>query len=138
MMIIVHDRRSARRTEHATTTVVHAKMTGPAMMIVGTRTAHARSTVMIAHVAMMMIVAAAMMVVAAVTDAPRPMSMSPVRYVTYMGILLVTAGGAMTMIAPSALTVVIMATKVQTLLMLMASTPTGIMTRGLLNISLVS
>jgi hypothetical protein len=55
-----------------------------------------------------------------------------------MGILLVTAGGAMTMIAPSALTVVIMATKVQTLLMLMASTPTGIMTRGLLNISLVS
>jgi hypothetical protein len=55
-----------------------------------------------------------------------------------MGILLVTAGGAMKMIAPTALTVVIVATNVQILLLLMELTPTGTMTQGLLNISLVS
>ncbi|KAK1611455.1 hypothetical protein QYE76_035128 [Lolium multiflorum] len=107
-----HDRRSAR--------IAPAKMTGLAMMIGGARIAHARSTVTIAHVAMMMIaaaamMAAAMMVVAAAIDAPRPMSMSPAKSATYMGILLGTAGGAMMMIVPTALTVVIVATKLNKL-----------------------
>jgi hypothetical protein len=55
-----------------------------------------------------------------------------------MGILLVTAGVTMTMIVPTALIVVIVPTKVLILLLLMELTPTGTMTRGLLNISLVS
>jgi hypothetical protein len=87
---------------------------------------------------MMMIVAAAMMVVTVATVAPRPTWMSPARYATYAGILPVTAGGAMKMIAPTALTVVIAATKVHTLLLPMELTPTGTMTRGLLSISRVS
>jgi hypothetical protein len=55
-----------------------------------------------------------------------------------MGTLHVTAGGALKMIAPTALTAVIVATKVHTLLLPRESTQTGTMTRGLLNISLVS
>jgi hypothetical protein len=62
-----------------------------------------------------------------------------------MGTLPVTAGGALKMIAaPTVLTAVtvvtavIMTTKVHTLLLPMESTQAGTMTRGLLNISLVS
>jgi hypothetical protein len=47
-----------------------------------------------------------------------------------MGILLVTAGGATKMIALTALTAVIVTTKVQILLLLMELTPTGTTTRG--------
>jgi hypothetical protein len=58
-----------------------------------------------------------------------------------MGTLPVTAGGALKMIVPTVLTTVtavIVATKVHTLLLPMESIQTGTMTRGLLNISLVS
>jgi hypothetical protein len=61
-----------------------------------------------------------------------------------MGTLPVTVGGVQKMIAPTvltavtAVTVVIVATKMQILLLPMASTQTGTMIRGLLNISLAS
>jgi hypothetical protein len=105
-------------------------MIGLAMMIGDAKTVHARNTATIALVAMMMIVAAAMMVVDVVTVAPRTTSTSPAIYVIFMGIPLVTAGGATKMIALTALTEVIVTTKVQILLLLMELTPTGTTTRG--------
>jgi hypothetical protein len=58
-----------------------------------------------------------------------------------MGILPVTAGGVLKMIAPTvltAVTVVTVATKMLILLLPMALTQTGTMTWGLLNILLAS
>jgi hypothetical protein len=112
-MILAHDKKIvvlARMNDHAMMTAV--RITAHARMIAGIKTtattimgARMIATIVDAKTIMMIIPAATMMsvivmtmVVSVVTASPPPTSTPHVKYVTFMGIMLVTAGGAMAMI----------------------------------------
>jgi hypothetical protein len=88
-MILAHDKKI----------VILSRTNVAVRMIVAVRIiVDAKTIMMIVPAAMMMSVVVMTTVVGVVTAIPPPTSTPHVRYVTFMGILLVTAGGAMAMI----------------------------------------